>query len=153
MYIWETKINLLHTKEKEARLLEGPVYLLYKTLYISIFLFVFVRLLERPVRSLFGRHLPLIQCKMPRAYVLSSCAYNLDPSGIVTRSPDTCTQLLSIRYLVTCMVYTEYRGTNKTEHGLTACTVDNPLAKARGLSFRTCEQTELYLSYNIITVS
>ena len=33
-------------KEKEARLLEGPVYLLEKTLYISIFLLVFVRLLQ-----------------------------------------------------------------------------------------------------------
>ena len=32
------------------------------------------------------------------------------------------------------MVYTGYCGTNKIERGLTACTVDFPLAKARGLS-------------------
>ena len=30
------------------------------------------------------------------------------------------------------MFYTGYRGTNKIEHGLTACTADNSLAKARG---------------------
>ena len=30
------------------------------------------------------------------------------------------------------MVYMEYRGTNNIEHGLSACTVDDPLAKARG---------------------
>ena len=31
------------------------------------------------------------------------------------------------------------------EHGLCACTVDYPLAKARGLSLRTGAQTMLYL--------
>ena len=31
-------------------------------------------------------------------------------------------------------VYTGYCGTSKIEHGLCACAVDNPLAKARGLS-------------------
>ena len=31
------------------------------------------------------------------------------------------------------------------EHGLCACTVDNPLAKARGLSLRTGAQPMLYL--------
>ena len=40
-----------------------------------------------------------------------------------------------------CKVYTGYCGTNEREHGLCACTVDNPLAKARGLSLRT----ELYI--------
>ena len=30
------------------------------------------------------------------------------------------------------MVYMGYRGTNKIEHDLAACTVDDPLAKARG---------------------
>ena len=34
----------------------------------------------------------------------------------------------------------------KKEHGLCAYTVDNPLAKARGLSLRTCAQSMLYLS-------
>ena len=45
-----------------------------------------------------------------------------------------------------CKVYTGYRGTSDIEHGLCACTVDNPLAKARGLSLRTGAQTMLYLS-------
>ena len=50
-----------------------------------------------------------------------------------------------------CKVYTGYHGTSEIEHGLCACTVDNPLAKARGLSLRTGAQTMLYLShvYNI----
>ena len=45
-----------------------------------------------------------------------------------------------------CKVYIGYCGTSETEHGLCACTVDNPLAKARGLSLRTGAQTMLYLS-------
>ena len=44
-----------------------------------------------------------------------------------------------------CKVYTGYCGTSEIEHGLYACTVDNPLAKARGLSLRTGAQTMLYL--------
>ena len=44
-----------------------------------------------------------------------------------------------------CKVYTGYCGTSEIEHGLCACTVDNPLAKARGLSLRTGAQTMLYL--------
>ena len=43
-------------------------------------------------------------------------------------------------------VYTCYCGTSEIEHGLCACTVDNPQAKARGLSLRTGAQTMLYLS-------
>ena len=45
-----------------------------------------------------------------------------------------------------CKIYTGYHGTSEIEHGLCACTVDNPLAKARGLSLRTGAQTMLYLS-------
>ena len=45
-----------------------------------------------------------------------------------------------------CKLYTGYCGTSEIEHGLCACTVDNPLAKARGLSLRTGAQTMLYLS-------
>ena len=45
-----------------------------------------------------------------------------------------------------CKVYTGYCGKSEIEHGLCACTVDNPLAKARGLSLRTGAQTMLYLS-------
>ena len=33
-----------------------------------------------------------------------------------------------------CKVYTGYHDTSEIEHGLCACTVDNPLAKAWGLS-------------------
>ena len=47
-----------------------------------------------------------------------------------------------------CKVYTGYCGTSEIEHGLCACTVDNPLAKARGLSLRTGAQPMLYLSLN-----
>ena len=46
-----------------------------------------------------------------------------------------------------CKVFTSYCGTSEIEHGLCACTVDNPLAKARGLSLRTGAQTMLYLSH------
>ena len=54
--------------------------------------------------------------------------------------------IFSMRYFVLCKVYTEYHGTSEIQHGLWACTVDNPLAKARGLSLRTGAQTMLYLS-------
>ena len=54
--------------------------------------------------------------------------------------------IFSTRYSVRCNVYTDYCGTSEIEHGLCACTVDNPLAKARGLSLRTGAQTMLYLS-------
>ena len=43
-------------------------------------------------------------------------------------------------------VYNGYHCTSEIEHGLCACTVDMPLAKARGLSLRTGAQTMLYLS-------
>ena len=45
-----------------------------------------------------------------------------------------------------CKVYTGYCGTSEIEHGLCACTFDNPLPKARALSLRTGAQTMLYLS-------
>ena len=45
-----------------------------------------------------------------------------------------------------CKVYIGYCGTSEIEHGLCTCTVDNPLAKARGLSLCTGAQTMLYLS-------
>ena len=59
----------------------------------------------------------------------------------ITRYP-----IFSTRYSVMCKVYTGYCGTSEIEHGLCTCTVDNPLAKARGLSLRTGAQTMLYLS-------
>ena len=54
--------------------------------------------------------------------------------------------IFSTRYSVMCKVYTGYLGISQIEHGLCACTVDNPIAKARGLSLRTGAQTMLYLS-------
>ena len=48
-----------------------------------------------------------------------------------------------------CKVYTGYYGTSEIEHSLCTCTVDNLLAKARGLSLRTGAQTMLYLSLRI----
>ena len=51
-----------------------------------------------------------------------------------------------------CKVYTAYCGTSEIEHSLCACTVDNPLAKARGLSLRTGAQTMFYLSLRIYQV-
>ena len=53
--------------------------------------------------------------------------------------------IFSKRFSVLCKVYTGYCGTSEIEHGLCACTVDNPLAKARGLSLRTGAQPMLYL--------
>ena len=66
----------------------------------------------------------------------------------------TCTTfhrypIFSKRYSVLCKFYTGYCGTSEIEHGLCACTVDNPLAKARGLSLRTGAQTMLYLSLDV----
>ena len=52
-----------------------------------------------------------------------------------------------------CKVYTGYCGTSEIEHGLCACTVDNPLAKARGLSLRTGAQPMLYLPLLISSLS
>ena len=49
--------------------------------------------------------------------------------------------IFSTRYSVMCKVYTGNCGTSEIEHGLCACTVDNPLAKARGLSLRTGAHT------------
>ena len=46
-----------------------------------------------------------------------------------------------------CKVYTGYCGTSEIQHGLCACDVDNPRAKARGLSLRTGAQSMLYLSH------
>ena len=54
--------------------------------------------------------------------------------------------IFSTRYSVTCKVYTGYHGTSETEHVLCACTVDNPFAKARGLSLRAGALTMHHLS-------
>ena len=54
-----------------------------------------------------------------------------------------------------CEVCTGYQATSEVEHGSSACTVDNPLAKVRGLYLRKGGQTMLYftyLVYRVITV-
>ena len=61
--------------------------------------------------------------------------------------------IFSKRFSVLCKVYTGYCGTSEIEHGLCACTVDNPLAKARGLSLRTGVQPMLYLPLVIICLT
>ena len=48
-----------------------------------------------------------------------------------------------------CNDHTGYCGTSEIEHSVCACTVDNPLAKARGLSLLTGAQTMLYLSLSL----
>ena len=65
--------------------------------------------------------------------------YNKKKSMLILVYP-----ILNTRYSVMCKVYTCYCGTSEIEHGLRACTVDNPLAKARGLSLHTGAQTMLY---------
>ena len=57
-----------------------------------------------------------------------------------------CRYKEGLLYFVMCKVYTGYHGTREIEHGLWACTVDNPFAKARGLSLHTGAQTMLHLS-------
>ena len=54
--------------------------------------------------------------------------------------------IFSARYSIMCKVYTGYYGRSGIEHGLCACMVNFPLAKARGLSLHTVTQTMLYLS-------
>ena len=46
-----------------------------------------------------------------------------------------------------CKVCSGYHGTSEIEHGLSACTVDNPLTKVCGLSLCTGTQTMLFLSH------
>ena len=55
--------------------------------------------------------------------------------------------MFSNSYSVLCKVYTGYYGTSEIEHGLCTCKVDNPLAKARGLSLRTGAQTPCLISH------
>ena len=79
----------------------------------------------------------------------------LDISTGSMKNKRLCTKIhrnpiFSTRYSVMRAVYTGYHGTSETELGLYSCTVDNPLAKARGLSLRTGAQTMLYLSHNLV---
>ena len=50
-----------------------------------------------------------------------------------------------------CNIYIGHHGTSEIDDGLCARTVDNPLAKARGLSLRTGAQTMLCLSHIALT--
>ena len=91
-----------------------------------------------------------------KSYCKSCSFQNLQKAGRCTKSVSNrafllpCTTIhrypmFSMRYSVMCKVYTGYCGTSEIEHGLWACTVDKPRAKARGLSLRTGTQTMLYL--------
>ena len=83
--------------------------------------------------------------------LLKGCNTASNPSDHLSICPCTTFHrypIFSKRYSVLCKVYTGYCGTSEIEHGLCACTVDNPLAKARGLSLRTGAQTMLYLPLN-----
>ena len=42
-----------------------------------------------------------------------------------------------------CKIYTGYHGTSEIEHGFSACTADNPLAKASGLPVSLCTGTQI----------
>ena len=81
-------------------------------------------------------------------FYITGCQFH---TLVATGNKWSCTTIhrdpiFSTRYSVICKIYTEYHGISEMEHGLCACTVDNPRAKARGLSLRTGAQTMLYLS-------
>ena len=68
-------------------------------------------------------------------------------TDVIVHFPDT--QIFCTNYPVTCKVYTGYHATSNLEHGSSTCTVDNPLANARGLSLITGGQTMIYLSLDV----
>ena len=63
-------------------------------------------------------------------YSILNLACNICPIFVPTCTTIHRYQIFSTGYSVMCKVYTGYHGT-EIEHGLCACTVDNPLAKAR----------------------
>ena len=83
----------------------------------------------------------MVLCAKARGLSLRTGAQAMLYLPLVPQTPN-----FSMRYSVMCKVYTGYCGTSEIEHGLCACTADNPLAKARGLSLYTGAQTMLYLS-------
>ena len=85
--------------------------------------------------------LPIVAKACSKLSLILSRSYKNNTCTTIHRYP-----IFSTRYSVTCNVYNGYHGTSEIEHGLCACTVDNPLAKARRLSLRTGAQTMLYLS-------
>ena len=90
--------------------------------------------------------------KFYQSYKISTCIYILMMLFFLLFIFKTsCTtihrySIFSTRYSVLCKVYTGHYGTSEIEHGLCASTVDNPLAKAQGLSLRTGAKTMHYLS-------
>ena len=72
---------------------------------------------------------------------------------MVKTFPDT--QIFNTRCPEMCKVYTEYRATSEIEHGSSACTVDNPLVKARGLSpyWRTNHALSVTRKWSILSVT
>ena len=79
--------------------------------------------------------------------IKQACIHFLKKASILNCTTIHSYPIFSTRYSIMCKVYTGYCGTSEIEHGLCACTVDNPLAKARGLSLRTGAQTMLYLPH------
>ena len=57
------------------------------------------------------------------------------------------TQILGTKYLVICKVYTGYCATSMIEHGLSTCTVSNPLTKTCGLSLSTGGQSDIFFCH------
>ena len=98
----------------------------------------------------------IVTCLLFKTKILHVSLISIKTFIKIENTIDTCKMnctkihrypIFSTRYSVMCKVYTGYCGTSEIEHGLCACTVDNPLAKARGLSLRTGAQTMLYLSH------
>ena len=81
-----------------------------------------------------------------KVFIIKSWCWFLYSRLLVPQSTDIY-PIFSARYSVMRKVYTGYHGTSEIEHGLCACTVDSPLAKARGISLRIDAQTMLYLSH------
>ena len=73
--------------------------------------------------------------------------YNYVSIGTSLGQQQNCCTITSC---ITTHRYPIYHGTSEIERGLCACTVDNPLAKARGLSLRTGARTMFYLSLSIL---
>ena len=74
-----------------------------------------------PYKNLNGRNQSLVTCNICFKVFYSSTVF----CTTIHRYP-----IFSMIYTVMCKVYTGYCGTSEIEHGLCACTVDNPRAKA-----------------------
>ena len=125
-----------------------------RTQYETTYIFVHIPYLDEWVSLL-----PPFFFKEKQSSWFSVCffatgVYTLSQTSALFMFNSTCTTfhrypIFSTRYSVMCKVCTGYCGTSEVEHGLCAYTVDNPLAKARGLSLRTGAQPMLYLPQGV----